>query len=215
MREYIRDEHLVEEDEETLALATHVHFDHSGGLHYFSKVGIHQSEVAALETGDQVRAVTWLSDSEISVPPYQGWEASHYKVKPTRVTTPLHHEDIIQHGSIRLRVLHLPGHSSDSVIFLEESKGWIFSGDVLYSGGLIDWLPSSNVEKYRQSMQEIISLLSDPQCMTVFPGHGPMLDMGQARHIAQSYLDNSGTLQNISSSCISCVAGVALKIKNI
>lgn len=131
------------------------------------------------------------------------------------MTKILQDEDIIEYGSIRLRVLHLPGHSRDSVVFLEESKGWIFSGDVLYSGGLIDWLPSSNVEKYRQSMQTIISLTEDGNYKTMLPGHGPVLDMVQARNIAQTYLDNSVALQRLSSSCISCVAGIALKIKNI
>ena len=183
--QYILDNGLVSEDGDILALATHVHFHHSGGLHYFDQVGIHESEVRALENGDQTKTVTWLSCEEISIPPSEDWDASSYKVQPAKVT----------------KILH-------------ESKGWIFTGDVLYSGGLIDWLPTSCVRKYRDSMQTLINLRLENKYKSVFPGHGPVLDMDQTRAIAQNYLGESGELQNIGSSCMSCVASLALRIKN-
>ena len=214
VRQYILDNGLVSEDGDILALATHVHFDHSGGLHYFDQVGIHESEVRALENGDQTKTVTWLSCEEISIPPSEDWDASSYKVQAAKVTKILHDQDIIQCSSVRLKVLHLPGHSCDSLVFLEESKGWIFTGDVLYSGGLIDWLPTSCVRKYRDSMQTLINLRLENKYKSVFPGHGPVLDMDQTRAIAQNYLGESGELQNIGSSCMSCVASLALRIKN-
>lgn len=69
-----------------LAIATHAHFDHSGGLHQFQQVGVHSAEVDALANGDNFETVTWLSDREITVAPSPGWRARHYKVKAVQPT---------------------------------------------------------------------------------------------------------------------------------
>lgn len=69
-----------------LAIATHVHFDHSGGLHQFPQVGVHSAEVDALANGDNFETVTWLSDREITVAPSPGWRARNYKVKAVQPT---------------------------------------------------------------------------------------------------------------------------------
>lgn len=69
-----------------LAVATHAHFDHSGGLHQFQQVGVHSAEVDALANGDNFETVTWLSDREIVEAPSPGWRARHYKVKAVQPT---------------------------------------------------------------------------------------------------------------------------------
>lgn len=69
-----------------LAIATHAHFDHSGGLHQFQQVGVHSAEVEALSTGDNFEMVTWLSDREITEAPSPGWRARHYRVKAVQPT---------------------------------------------------------------------------------------------------------------------------------
>ncbi|MEE6458788.1 hypothetical protein FKM82_000425, partial [Ascaphus truei] len=71
-----------------MAVATHVHFDHAGGLHQFEQVAVHREEAEALTRGDNFEAVTWLSDSEVVKPPSPGWSASQFRVqavKPTHV----------------------------------------------------------------------------------------------------------------------------------
>lgn len=67
-----------------LAVATHVHFDHSGGLQHFEEVAVHSAEAAALLRGDNYEAVTWLSDREVTRPPRPGWRARHFCVPPVR-----------------------------------------------------------------------------------------------------------------------------------
>lgn len=67
-----------------LAVATHVHFDHSGGLQHFEEVAVHSAEAAALLRGDNYEAVTWLSDREVARPPRPGWRARHFCVPPVR-----------------------------------------------------------------------------------------------------------------------------------
>lgn len=69
-----------------LAVATHVHFDHAGGLHQFAEVAVHGAEAGALQRGDNYEAVTWLSDREVVRPPGPGWTARSFRVPPVQPT---------------------------------------------------------------------------------------------------------------------------------
>lgn len=69
-----------------LAIATHVHFDHSGGLHQFEEVAVHSAEAGALRRGDNYETVTWLSDSEVVRQPSPGWRARQFRVRPVQPT---------------------------------------------------------------------------------------------------------------------------------
>lgn len=67
-----------------MAVATHVHFDHAGGLHQFQQVAVHREEAEALIRGDNFETVTWLSDSEVVREPIPGWSASQFKVEAVK-----------------------------------------------------------------------------------------------------------------------------------
>lgn len=51
-------------DKPLLAIASHIHFDHSGGMHEFEQRAIHTAEADALRLGD---------DYEALCTPQQGW----------------------------------------------------------------------------------------------------------------------------------------------
>lgn len=88
--DYIKANGLLGDDSQRknplLAIGTHVHFDHSGGLHQFQQVGVHKAEVDALANGDNFETVTWLSDREIVESPAPGWRARQYRVKAVQPT---------------------------------------------------------------------------------------------------------------------------------
>lgn len=64
-----------------LAVATHVHFDHAGGLYQFDRVAVHRAEADALARGDNFETVTWLSDREVVRAPSPGWRARQFRVQ--------------------------------------------------------------------------------------------------------------------------------------
>jgi hydroxyacylglutathione hydrolase len=77
--------------------------------------------------------------------------------------------DVIEIGSIKLRVLHTPGHSKDSICLLLDDQ-LIFTGDTLFVGncGRTD-LPGSDPAEMYQSLFDRLGKLDDR--LIVYPGH--------------------------------------------
>jgi len=86
--------------------------------------------------------------------------------------------DLIEIGSAELRVVHTPGHSKGSIILL--SPDTVFSGDTLFAGsiGRYDLLGGS-LEELVNSLKK--SLLTLPDYVKVYPGHGPVTTIGAER----------------------------------
>jgi len=187
-------------------LATHGHFDHSGGLYHFQEVCAHSSEAGGLESGDQCMAVSWLSDQEVSVPPHTDWTSAQYKVNPVKVTRLLKDGDTVS----GLEVLHLPGHSPGSLVFLDRERSWLFTGDVLYRAGLIDWLPSSSPTQYTASMERLVELLQEMPSLTVLPGHGSQLSSTEAIAVAKEYCASAGPCHKLAVTALSYLVRIAL-----
>ena len=101
----------------------------------------------------------------------------------------LHDGDIVQVGSVALRVLHTPGHSRGSISLLGADA--VFTGDTLFAGsiGRTD-LPSSSYEEIMLSIKKLAKL---PDRIRVYPGHGPTSTIGEEKR-------HNPFLQNLSTS---------------
>ncbi|CAG5921446.1 unnamed protein product [Menidia menidia] len=198
-----------------LAIATHAHFDHSGGLHQFQQVGVHSAEVDALANGDNFETVTWLSDREIVEAPSPGWRARNYKVKAVQPTHILQEGDVINLGDRQLTVLHMPGHSRGSICLHDRDNKLLFSGDVVYDGAMIDWLPYSRVSDYISSCERLVGLVDSEQVDQVLPGHYNTFGAKRLNRIATSYVARAGTCPaKVSTLAWRTLAGMALRASN-
>ena len=76
--------------------------------------------------------------------------------------------DSIDFGNSKLKVLHTPGHSKDSVCLIGDGK--LFSGDTLFVGncGRID-LPGGSAQELYHSLFDVLHSLDDKLIM--YPGH--------------------------------------------
>ena len=76
--------------------------------------------------------------------------------------------DIIQFGNSKLKVLHTPGHSKDSICLIGDGK--IFSGDTLFVGncGRID-LPGGSAKELYHSLFDVLYSLDDN--LVLYCGH--------------------------------------------
>lgn len=76
--------------------------------------------------------------------------------------------DSVQLGTIRIKVMHTPGHSPDSVCYLARNRIW--TGDTLFIGecGRVDLPGGSAAQLWESFFTRIIHL---PDELIVFPGH--------------------------------------------
>lgn len=170
-----------------VALATHIHLDHVGAMHEFeerwgpaySAPGF-GSMPDALTYADMFRAF----DAPLGALPEPGWRAADYRLRPAPLTRALAEGDVVDLGDRRFTVLHLPGHSPDSIALLDEADGTFFSGDAIYPGGLIDDLPDSDPPVYRGTMKRILGL----EIGVAHGGHGASMTRAEMSAIAKNYL---------------------------
>ncbi len=177
-------------DKPLKVVASHVHFDHSGGCHEFEEVHIHSNEHAALSSGDQDLMLTapkhkFVPQEDFQQLPYEGFVASDYTVAACPQATKLNHGDVIDLGDKAFEVLHLPGHSPGSIGLFDRRAGQLFSGDVVYDGNLLDKLAASVIDDYVNSMQTLLDLKVDE----VHAGHYRSFDRRYLHELVRKYIE--------------------------
>lgn len=142
----------------TGVLATHHHPDHVGGtMMGFDLVGLAEllgkfpvPVHVQRDESDWVTRVTGLSATDL---------------------TPHDHDDVVQVGSIPIRLLHTPGHTPGSQCFLLDAPEGprLVAGDTLFLQGCgrTDF-PGGDVDAMYRSLQNLAGLPGNP---TVYPGH--------------------------------------------
>jgi glyoxylase-like metal-dependent hydrolase (beta-lactamase superfamily II) len=180
-------------DKPLVVVATHIHLDHVGSLHEFA----HRAGPAygAAEFGRMSDAATYADmfrdlENAVSQLPEPGWSASAYQIKPAPLTHTLSEGDMVDLGDRQFKVLHLPGHSPDSIALFDEADGTLFSGDAIYDDTLIDDLPDSDRSAYRRTMQRLLDL----PIHIGHGGHGPSFSRDRMREIATTYLRQAADL---------------------
>ncbi len=171
-----------------IALATHIHLDHVGGMHEFEDRWGPAASAEAFATmpdastyADMFRGFA----GGVEHPPQEGWDQSAYSLRSAPLTRRLAEGDQVDLGDRRFAVLSLPGHSPDSIGLLDETDGLFFSGDAIYPGGLIDDLPDSDPDTYRETMRRILDL----PVRIAHGGHGESMSPAEMAAIARGYLD--------------------------
>ena len=80
----------------------------------------------------------------------------------------------------KCQCLYTPGHTLGSCCYYFAEEGWLFAGDTLFAGsvGRTD-LPTGDGEALMRSLNDVVMSLPDP--VVVFPGHGPSTTVGDER----------------------------------
>ena len=100
---------------------------------------------------------------------------------PSVPTTFLAEGDTVSFGGVTLEVLHTPGHSPDSISFVDRASRQALTGDVLFQNsiGRTQGLPETSRTQLLDSVTEKLLPLGDD--FTIYPGHGPATTIGQER----------------------------------
>lgn len=190
---------------DVLAVATHAHSDHVGGLHEFEHRLVHAAEADTLRRGEDVFPVDEsayspearaaldaigydISGGLLTAAPYRGFDARRHVLKGCEPTRRLEEGDVVDLGDRAFEVLHLPGHSPGSIGLWEAQSGLLFSGDAVYDGPLLDQLPGSDQAAYAQTMRRLLELPVE----VVHAGHDPSFGRERLRELARAYLAKLG-----------------------
>lgn len=147
---------------------THAHWDHIGGHAAFECFSIHEKEVSWLTEKfplplDVVKRN--LLNPPCTFPPE--FVADNYQIFSGNPSTVLHDLDHLDIGNRRITVLHTPGHSPGHCCFYEESRQYLFSGDLIYRGCLDAFYPTTDPQLFFQSVARVDSL----SVKRVLPAH--------------------------------------------
>ncbi len=159
-------------------LLTHGHFDHFGAVNELRRVlGV---PVYAHEASG-----AYLTDPETNLSIYCGPPMTVEHVESLRDGQTLTDE---QAPSLRLRVLHTPGHTTDSVTLYDKSAGIAFVGDAIFKGSIgTDQYPGGNLAQLLRSIQTVIFLL--PENTVLYSGHSAPTTVGieKERYLFRSF----------------------------
>ncbi|GAC1459865.1 MAG: MBL fold metallo-hydrolase [Chamaesiphon sp.] len=177
-------------DKPLLTIASHIHFDHAGGMHEFDCRAIHGAEAEALRLGDDYEALCspeqgWVHEDHFDLLPYAEFTVEEYTLHAAEPTQILHEGDVLDLGNRTLEVLHLPGHSPGCIALYDSRSQELFSGDVIYDGELLDELHCSHIPDYIATYERLQKLSVD----MVYPGHYRIFGKERYHQIIREYLD--------------------------
>ncbi len=147
-----------------LIVSSHGHWDHIGDN---AAVAAHTGAEVAAHPLDHDRLI---DPRAINAP---------FEIPPSFPAVDLAEGGEVRFGSIRLRVLHTPGHTEGSVCLYDADDGLLFSGDTLFAGGWgrVD-LPGGDPDAMVESLGRFLEL---EDRVRVFPGHGPETTIARER----------------------------------
>lgn len=151
-------------DRPVTALASHLHWDHTGGHPRFARVAAPALPALRRRTVDGVLRPSLRS--RLAPRP-----------RPLRIAEWLPLGEEIDLGGRRLRLHHAPGHTDDSIVAHDADRGQLFTGDLLYDGpSAFGLTPGSSLAVAARTVR---GLVRDCPSEVVLGGHYGFLPGGR------------------------------------
>ncbi len=151
-----------------MVVATHIHWDHIGGHKYFDNIAVYEAEKDWLSVKFPIPLQTVKNNlmcRPCDFPP--NFNVDNYQIFQGIPQKILNDRDCIDLGNRKLIVIHTPGHSPGHCCFYESERNYLFSGDLIYSGCLDAFYPTTDPLLFWQSVKKVKSL----EVKRILPAH--------------------------------------------
>ncbi|MUK88913.1 MBL fold metallo-hydrolase [Ornithinibacillus sp. L9] len=142
-----------------IVITTHVHVDHIGSHGEFDTILVHEAEKDWLVNGIMGLPVEQIRKDigrDITKPTPTTFDPSTYTPFQGQPTETLSDGDLIDLGDRLLTILHTPGHSPGHICILDNSRDFLFTGDLFYTGTPIyAFYPTTDPEDLVNSLERI------------------------------------------------------------
>lgn len=164
-------------DRPVVAVVTHDHFDHIGGLHAFEERWCHAADADGIREPeglallrrdfrpgleDEIRWYGYEPPEVVVIAmPSDGFDVAGWRTpatEPTRILGEGHEVDL---GDRALEVLHVPGHTEGSIALWDASDGLLFTGD---TAALDDPLYAEDQDAFVASLERLRGLAVELVC---------------------------------------------------
>lgn len=156
-------------------ITTHVHSDHIGSHGEYTRIFVHEDEESWLINGivglslEQIRANT---ARDITIPTPKGFNPDTYIPFTGKPTGLLKDGDVLDLENRKLIVYHTPGHSPGHISIFDETKGYLFTGDLLYDETPVyAFYPTTNPVDLVNSLERITKI---PNVNMIYGSHNSL-----------------------------------------
>lgn len=168
---------------------THAHFDHCGGLKYFSNQelliknkiykNLKNRDVLGLEylkIDDFNKKIINKINIKIEI------FCKNFKLKKLNKTK-IFNEKTINNGNFCFEIIHTSGHTNDSYVLFDKKNKVLVTGDTLYDGQIYASMKNSNKKDFLQSLKRIKKLNFD----LVLSGHNDIMNKREATNVIKRW----------------------------
>jgi glyoxylase-like metal-dependent hydrolase (beta-lactamase superfamily II) len=164
-------------DRPVVAVATHDHFDHIGGLHAFEERWCHAADADGIREPDELTLlrtdfppgledeIRWYGyvppERVITALPRANFDVAGWRTPATEPTRLLGEGDVVDLGDRAFEVLHVPGHTAGSIALWDRAGGLLFTGD---TAALDDPLHAEDEVAFVSSLRRLRALPVELVC---------------------------------------------------
>jgi glyoxylase-like metal-dependent hydrolase (beta-lactamase superfamily II) len=152
-------------------LNSHTHFDHVGGNAEFDRILALDTAYTRSNTrgfphaalAGEVEAASFCHGAP------KGADTAGFHTRAWAPTGTVADGDRIDLGDRVLEVLHVPGHTPDSIALLDRAHGLLWTGDSYYDGTIWLYVPETSLDDYERSITRLVALA--PRLAKLLPAH--------------------------------------------